>query len=309
MKFSGLDLTNMLHSSRSCTDVNNYMGTNLSSLLSRNQWVSSESLIESQKYANFECKTQSVENLSTSIGISISQSYLDKNLVPPSRGILKKSFSCTESSCKTDDLKSKDNFPNITYKSVSFADDNNLNLFEIRSYVLSSERLDFCDSSDDERKNKRIIFENSSLPSARSPANPVITNKVFKKKKIELVACFENHAQTDDIFQYVSKHNVALEKCLIRGRTITGIIITKNIDYHKEIFVRYTINKWESFNDVEATYVPKSSDGGTDRFMFSVSLPQGFPDLVFAIRYKVANNEYWDNNNGLNYRVRDIMFE
>ena len=312
MKFSGnLEVDDLLvHSNQFCNGINNRMGTNLSNLLSRNRWVNSAVQID-KKYASFESMARSVENLSTSIGVCISQSYSDKYLATPSRGILKRSISCTNAGeVVADELTLKDTLPIAANKNVSFADDNNLNLFEVRSYIPSWERLDDCGLSDDE-STQRFSFQNSSsmLPSLRSSVDSLNNNGCFKKVAVEIATCFLDPCQKEDVFELVNKNNVALEKCFVRDRTVTGIIITKNIDYHKEIFIRYTLNKWQSFNDIEATYVPKSSDGKTDRFMFSVCLPPGFQDLIFAVNYKVANREYWDNNNGLNYRIRDIKYE
>lgn len=59
--------------------------------------------------------------------------------------------------------------------------------------------------------------------------------------------------------------------------------------------------------DSLAYYVPSSSDGVTDKFRFKIVMPTYLDNggtLQFAIKYCVGGQEYWDNNNGNNYKVR-----
>ncbi|KAM6184904.1 protein phosphatase 1 regulatory subunit 3G [Rhynchocyon petersi] len=103
------------------------------------------------------------------------------------------------------------------------------------------------------------------------------------------------------------------------------------------VTVRYTFTEWCSFLDVPAELEPEEprpressseaagqdpEDGAeepaAERFHFSLCLPPGLtpegpedadasgPAVHFAIRYRCAQGEYWDNNAGANYTLRFI---
>jgi hypothetical protein len=73
--------------------------------------------------------------------------------------------------------------------------------------------------------------------------------------------------------------------------------------------VRYTIDEWETVNDVSGWY--DGNGDGWDRFRFSISLGgQGLEERVLWLVGKYAGGvgerdavEWWDNNEGKNYRV------
>jgi hypothetical protein len=76
--------------------------------------------------------------------------------------------------------------------------------------------------------------------------------------------------------------------------------------------VRYTIDDWETLNDVWAWY--DGNGNGWDRFKFSISLgAQPLQERVVWLVAKYAGGaregesgdavEWWDNNEGKNYRV------
>ncbi|XP_068959651.1 protein phosphatase 1 regulatory subunit 3G [Petaurus breviceps papuanus] len=106
----------------------------------------------------------------------------------------------------------------------------------------------------------------------------------------------------------------------------------------REVTVRYTFTEWRSFLDLPATLEApgqeeqrgrthlglgtgrseeEAGDRGerdTERFHFSLYLPpgllgekeeeqQGF-DVHFAVCYRCAQGEFWDNNTGVNYTLR-----
>ena len=92
---------------------------------------------------------------------------------------------------------------------------------------------------------------------------------------------------------------------------VEGTILVRNITYQKTVMDRYTLDDWETVNDASAWYhlaVPN----GWDRFKFSVTLSgsqHGWENTVmwFVGRYSGAGQgqgvEWWDNNDGKNYRV------
>ena len=78
-----------------------------------------------------------------------------------------------------------------------------------------------------------------------------------------------------------------------------------------EVTVRYTFNEWLSFMDVPASPLPPAPADGSEppaeRFSFALCVPPSLREgsaLHFAIRYRGAQGEHWDNNDGRNYTLR-----
>uniref|UniRef100_A0A8C9F8N6 Protein phosphatase 1 regulatory subunit 3G n=1 Tax=Pavo cristatus TaxID=9049 RepID=A0A8C9F8N6_PAVCR len=77
-----------------------------------------------------------------------------------------------------------------------------------------------------------------------------------------------------------------------------------------EVTVRYTFNEWLSFMDVPASPLPPAPADGSEppaeRFSFALCVPPSLREgsaLHFAIRYRGAQGEHWDNNDGRNYTL------
>lgn len=100
------------------------------------------------------------------------------------------------------------------------------------------------------------------------------------------------------------------------GTMLVGQILVKNIAYHKTVVVRFTFDDWHTISETKAFYETRLNDETNpkdhryDRFTFSIKL-QDFTNVFstsqcmdFCVRYNVANQEFWDNNSGKNYRVR-----
>jgi hypothetical protein len=100
------------------------------------------------------------------------------------------------------------------------------------------------------------------------------------------------------------------------GTTLVGQILVKNIAYHKSVAVRFTFDDWHTISETKAFYEIRLNDETNpkdhryDRFTFGIEL-QDFTNVFstsqcmdFCVRYNVANQEFWDNNSGINYRVR-----
>lgn len=179
-------------------------------------------------------------------------------------------------------------------RTVSFADDNNLSLVEIKNFVPSSERIDLWSEADEvfQRKYQVAIAEETEFEKSKD---------FFSESEIKL--CFTEPCASKGFLERFKHRCVSLEKCDIRGRTLSGIVLVKNIEYSKHVFIRYTLNGWSTNHDTEATYVPNSNDIVTDRFHFSITLPQTVNEMEFAICFKTSSNEFWDNNYNRNYKV------
>ncbi|KAH9906418.1 putative phosphatase regulatory subunit-domain-containing protein [Xylariomycetidae sp. FL2044] len=95
------------------------------------------------------------------------------------------------------------------------------------------------------------------------------------------------------------------QKCLI------GSIAAANLAFQKSVVCRFTFDYWKTTSEVVAEYHheirPKETETGHDRFQFSIKLSDlanlESKTLYFCVRYSVNNQEYWDNNNNMNFQV------
>lgn len=89
---------------------------------------------------------------------------------------------------------------------------------------------------------------------------------------------------------------------------VHGVVRVLNMDFHKAVFVRHTLDEWRTGPELRAEYLPGSCDGLSDRFRFTLhaaSLMAG-ERLHFVVRLECLGQEYWDNNCGENYSVQMI---
>jgi hypothetical protein len=101
--------------------------------------------------------------------------------------------------------------------------------------------------------------------------------------------------------------DVALESLSLTpdGMSILGRVRVRNIDFSKWIAVRFTFDSWQTTSEVTGRYV-ESLNSKFDRFSFTIRLNDILPRIegktfIMAIRYSVAGQDIWDNNDGQNY--------
>lgn len=100
--------------------------------------------------------------------------------------------------------------------------------------------------------------------------------------------------------------NVSLESARVCDGvhvTVCGSVRVRNLDFHKTVHIRYTMNRWKTYTDLHATYVQGSCDGFSDRFQFVLYAPAitSGQRLECAVRFMCKGQQYWDNNCGANY--------
>lgn len=132
--------------------------------------------------------------------------------------------------------------------------------------------------------------------------------KEMQKAKKSLKICFQQPVALDGFKERIERDFVCLENAVVQSEnSLIGTVKVKNISFHKEIFIRYTLDSWNSHTDVAATYVLDSNDGNSDRFSFAITIPEYFlasgGNMEFAVCFRTDGNEYWDNNGGINYRI------
>lgn len=115
-----------------------------------------------------------------------------------------------------------------------------------------------------------------------------------------------------EFLRRLREHKVCLERVLCFELGVIGITHVINLDFEKDVTALYTFTEWKSCAEAKASWVStvtKTWEEGElsgDMFRFHLPVPpylQPGAMLQFAIRYRVCGAEYWDNNNGENYKL------
>ncbi|XP_026163007.1 protein phosphatase 1, regulatory subunit 3Db [Mastacembelus armatus] len=125
--------------------------------------------------------------------------------------------------------------------------------------------------------------------------------------------CFpENMGAHPDFLKRLCTQCVCLEQVLCSEYGITGTVQVLNLAYEKEVTVHYSFTNWRTHTDTRASWASRGNheEGkgpDTDIFRFRLPVPpfilQPGSVLEFAICYHVKGCDYWDNNNGCNYKL------
>ncbi|XP_056289011.1 protein phosphatase 1 regulatory subunit 3B [Pseudoliparis swirei] len=105
----------------------------------------------------------------------------------------------------------------------------------------------------------------------------------------------------------LERNSVCLEHCVLKERALAGTVKVKNVSFQKAVKLRLTSDGWRSHRDVSCQYVKDSyPTAHSDTFSFSAALPDTLRPherVEFAVCYEVCGREYWDSNQGGNYRT------
>lgn len=74
--------------------------------------------------------------------------------------------------------------------------------------------------------------------------------------------------------------------------------VLQNYAYHKNVFVRYTTDGWNSYQDKALGYVQTNANGTET---WSTKVNANGSNFQYAICYRVNGSEFWANNFGANY--------
>lgn len=198
-------------------------------------------------------------------------------------------------------------------KIVRFADALGLDLALVRTFldevpnVPQSAFSDLSDVSvDDELSMLRTTPQSGSYIriTRRDPATNSSVTTFVNSPRI-LVASFTQPGNLPDFLDKVKRQKVCLETaCMMDESRLRGVIRVLNIDFHKSVLIRFTVDEWRTQSDQLATYVSNSCDGLSDRFSFTLAGAHSMQPgqrLIFALCYRVAGQEIWDSNQGKNY--------
>ncbi|CAI6336932.1 unnamed protein product [Periconia digitata] len=106
---------------------------------------------------------------------------------------------------------------------------------------------------------------------------------------------------------------VRLERMFMASdnKTLVGTVACANLSFHKVVVARFTLDYWKTTSEVTAEYNNdvrrKQREDGHDRFNFNIKLVDQAnlesKTLLLCVRYQVNGQEFWDNNNSMNYQV------
>jgi protein phosphatase 1 regulatory subunit 3A/B/C/D/E len=173
-------------------------------------------------------------------------------------------------------------------KIVRFADVLGLDLADVRTFL------------DEVPKIPKSAYEDLdvTLPSQTLSLGPPL-------EKV-LVPLFQQPGCLPNFMERLRDSQVCLESAAVTdpiSLTITGCVRVRNLDFHKSVHVRYSMDDWRSYSDLTASYVENSCDGFSDKFsfiLFGNSMQIG-QRVEMAIRFQAKGEQFWDSNYGINY--------
>ncbi|CAO1426357.1 unnamed protein product [Diamesa serratosioi] len=177
-------------------------------------------------------------------------------------------------------------------KIVRFADVLGLDLADVRTFLDEVPKVPMQAYQD-------LIYDVTSM----SPNNPI---QIAPSPEKVLVPLFQQPGSLPAFLERVKDKKVCLQNAAVTdpiALTITGSVRVRNLDYHKSVHIRYSMDNWRSYSDMMANYVEDSCDGFSDKFTFLIfgnSLQIG-QRIEMAIRFQTRGRQYWDNNYGQNY--------
>jgi hypothetical protein len=93
------------------------------------------------------------------------------------------------------------------------------------------------------------------------------------------------------------------------NRSLIGIVGVIDLPFHKLVVARFTLDYWKTLSEVvaESTDMHRKNADDYDWFQFNILLGDqaNLEDktMFLCIRYSVNGQQYWDNNNSLNFQV------
>lgn len=172
--------------------------------------------------------------------------------------------------------------PPVVRRKVSFADAFGLNLVSVKEF----------DNAEGDESETGMSQQGELTPLC---------------EEYSLSCLFSLPSSAEELDQRVDAQMIELETIeLLPGTTIIrGTIRVANLCYTKAVYVRMSLDLWASYSDLEAEYVPGSSDRKTDRFTFKHTLaPPSDMDVArveICLRYETPVGTFWANNNDMNY--------
>ncbi|KAH7190385.1 putative phosphatase regulatory subunit-domain-containing protein [Fusarium oxysporum] len=160
-------------------------------------------------------------------------------------------------------------------------------------------------------KSEPQLMGGSHKDSAHKPLNPITSLYIIRSPSTRWeVIC------SSTVFKTTEKtRSVKLERLWVSAdeKSFLGSVAVANLAAEKSVTCRFTFDHWETISEVHAQYahsLPGTNiQNELDRFLFTLELPDvalvypGIKTFHCCIRYIVNGQEFWDDNNSLNYQV------
>lgn len=175
-----------------------------------------------------------------------------------------------------------------------------------------------CINSNNDLNN----FNNSSNNASLENLNLNSINWELISKNLTNMNEIDNMTQIKQILEY---QNIKLVYLTVVDGYLKGAILVNNLNYEKNIEIKFTFNDWSNINYINAIYDSSMNDT-VDKFLFTINLNSfnfylkchdlinastneslnnsEIIDLKFCCRYIVNNETYYDNNDYDNYELK-----
>ncbi|NXV76277.1 PPR3A phosphatase, partial [Atlantisia rogersi] len=136
-----------------------------------------------------------------------------------------------------------------------------------------------------------------------------IEDEVFPQEEYFFSQLFTLPSSQEELLQKLREQKVLLESVMfLPGITcMNGIIRVLNVSFEKLVYVRMTLNNWDSYYDILAEFMPNSCGSESDQFCFKISLVPPYQrdgaKVEFCIRYETSVGTFWANNDDRNYML------
>lgn len=177
-------------------------------------------------------------------------------------------------------------------KRVQFADMMGLNLANIRHFDISDDANEACSVSSglrDHPPNQELQHGSDLIPA-------------------RLVPAFDMPVRLLEFDMKSSRLGVALESVTITASEVKGVIRVIQRNARREVGVRYTVNNWQTFSDIQAVLrLNEEKVPQWELFDFVLHAPLFLnkeSSVHFAVYCRTDLGEYWDNNDGENYTLK-----
>lgn len=176
----------------------------------------------------------------------------------------------------------------VRAKRVQFADMMGLNLANVRHFDISDDANEMRNVSSGlwSRPSNQQLQHGDDLISAR------------------FVPAFEMPVSLLEFDTKSRRLGVALESVTITASEVKGVIRVTQSNA-REVGVRYSLNNWLTFSDIQAAL--RSNEEKVLQFDFILHTPLCFDkdsSVQFAVYCRSDDREYWDNNDGHNYTLK-----
>ncbi|EDV22874.1 Glycogen-binding subunit 76A [Trichoplax sp. H2] len=127
----------------------------------------------------------------------------------------------------------------------------------------------------------------------------------------QLKATFITPIYLRDFWDQLRQNCVKLENVVIDRLKCFATVKVKNLAYEKVVLIRYTLNDWRTYQDLPAYHLKDSNRGYADTFAFEFNVPdeEEIRQVQFAIAFRCAGQEFWDNNHNRNYCLQCIPIQ